>query len=367
MKRFVFLTAILVSLFGGFLLAGETLAGGLCDSKDEYCLDKIAVTSELKFFEGSIPKAVGRFLGTGLALVGILFFILAIYGGVLWMTAHGNDEQAKKALQTLVSAIIGLIIILSSYTLTQFVFGSLAGDSGRAGEKANKAAESPSLSEQAENTPTGDIQEIVDTAFAALQAAIEVIEPQILALADSRTTLQSSYLDFCINPLTSQVNLRFFADAVSRDTTALTSSIDNLRSVVADGREVERLAGSAGRTELVTYIKRVTDRGERVNAEADGEYSLANSLFAEAQQAATTRSCNQQPAPPASCQDRERTGCTFYSSEGLCDSAASNGQPCGWFGGECVYLTGANNCDSFSTLEACEDEVADHYLYCEWR
>lgn len=96
-------------------------------AQDDYGLDTVAGKAELKGLGDSVPKITGRFLGAALSLVGILFFILTIYGGVLWMTSHGNSEQATKGLQTTIAAIIGLIIVLAAYTITNFVFKTVEG------------------------------------------------------------------------------------------------------------------------------------------------------------------------------------------------------------------------------------------------
>ena len=52
-----------------------------------------------------------------------------VYAGILWMTARGKEDQAKKAQSTIIAASVGLIIVLSSYSLTNFLFASLEGES----------------------------------------------------------------------------------------------------------------------------------------------------------------------------------------------------------------------------------------------
>ena len=60
-----------------------------------------------------------------LAFLGVVFLILMIYGGYMWMTARGNEEQVNKASKTIVAAIVGLIIILSAYAISFFVIKAL--------------------------------------------------------------------------------------------------------------------------------------------------------------------------------------------------------------------------------------------------
>jgi len=56
-----------------------------------------------------------------LSFLGAIFLILMIYGGVLWMTAAGNDQQIGKARTLIVAAIIGLLIVLSAYAITSYL------------------------------------------------------------------------------------------------------------------------------------------------------------------------------------------------------------------------------------------------------
>lgn len=76
---------------------------------------------------GEIVAAVIKgFLG----LLGIIFIVLMIYAGYLWMTAAGNEEDIKKAKDLIKAAIIGLIIIVAAYSITHFVFEAMSGPGG---------------------------------------------------------------------------------------------------------------------------------------------------------------------------------------------------------------------------------------------
>ncbi len=92
---------------------------------DDYGLSETAGAAGLEKYGTSVPAMVGNVLGTGLSLIGILFFALMLYGGIMWMVARGNSEQEKKALDTITAAIIGVLIVLGSYALTSFVFNNM--------------------------------------------------------------------------------------------------------------------------------------------------------------------------------------------------------------------------------------------------
>jgi hypothetical protein len=71
---------------------------------------------------GSIAAAViEAFLG----LLGIIFLVLIITAGFKWMTAAGNEEKIQEAKETIFRAIIGLIIVVSAYAITYFVFNAM--------------------------------------------------------------------------------------------------------------------------------------------------------------------------------------------------------------------------------------------------
>lgn len=57
-----------------------------------------------------------------LTLLAFGFMILILYAGVIWVVARGNEEQITKAKTILKRAVIGLIIILSSYGVAALTF-----------------------------------------------------------------------------------------------------------------------------------------------------------------------------------------------------------------------------------------------------
>lgn len=70
----------------------------------------------------SVGSIVATIIQAFLGLLGIIFVILVIISGYNWMTSAGNEEKVTKAKETLTRAIIGLIIIISAYAITYFVF-----------------------------------------------------------------------------------------------------------------------------------------------------------------------------------------------------------------------------------------------------
>ena len=71
--------------------------------------------------EGTVSELVGTFIKGALTIVGLIFFILMVYGGFRWMTAKGNEENITKAKETIIAGVIGLIVILGAYTITTVI------------------------------------------------------------------------------------------------------------------------------------------------------------------------------------------------------------------------------------------------------
>ena len=70
---------------------------------------------------------IGRIVQGFIAFIGVIFGLFVIYGGYLWMTARGNEEQVKKSQGILRDSIIGFIIVIGAYALSSYVVGRYAG------------------------------------------------------------------------------------------------------------------------------------------------------------------------------------------------------------------------------------------------
>lgn len=69
----------------------------------------------------SFEEMVGGYIKTGLALVGVIFLLLMVYGGYTWMIARGDDTEATKAKDTITMASIGMAVVLIAYVITYFI------------------------------------------------------------------------------------------------------------------------------------------------------------------------------------------------------------------------------------------------------
>jgi hypothetical protein len=56
-----------------------------------------------------------------MTFLGLVAVVIMLYGGFIWMTAAGNEDRVETAKKLIGAGIIGLIIILASFLIVNFV------------------------------------------------------------------------------------------------------------------------------------------------------------------------------------------------------------------------------------------------------
>lgn len=79
---------------------------------------------------GALEGGAGYYLGTYiitpfLAIVGIIFLIMIIYGGLLWLTGGSSTESITKGRRIFIWSILGLIVIIGAFAFTSYVLEAL--------------------------------------------------------------------------------------------------------------------------------------------------------------------------------------------------------------------------------------------------
>lgn len=72
-----------------------------------------------------IRVIIAKIIRAALALVGIIVFVYMIWAGFTIMTSAGNEEKVATGKRMMTNAVIGLIIIMSSVAIVQFVLAQL--------------------------------------------------------------------------------------------------------------------------------------------------------------------------------------------------------------------------------------------------
>ena len=73
-----------------------------------------------------LSVVIGTVIKTALGVVGVIFLVLMVYAGYLWMIARGDEAKVSKAKDTIVNAIIGIVVVVGAYAITSYVVNALA-------------------------------------------------------------------------------------------------------------------------------------------------------------------------------------------------------------------------------------------------
>ena len=68
-------------------------------------------------------SALQTILGTAFLIIGAVAVIFIIVAGIQYITSAGNPERAKRAKDTILYAIIGLVVALFATVIVSFVVG----------------------------------------------------------------------------------------------------------------------------------------------------------------------------------------------------------------------------------------------------
>lgn len=80
----------------------------------------VTLSSNLGTVTNSVISAAFYILGT-------VFLGLTIYGGLVWIKSAGRDQEVERAKKIITTSIVGLVILLSSYAITNFILQRASG------------------------------------------------------------------------------------------------------------------------------------------------------------------------------------------------------------------------------------------------
>lgn len=75
--------------------------------------------------ESSVMDIIVRVVNAALSFLGVFLVGFIVYGGYMWMFSGGNQERVDKARKILINSVIGAVIVLMAFAISQFVFKSL--------------------------------------------------------------------------------------------------------------------------------------------------------------------------------------------------------------------------------------------------
>ena len=112
------------------LLAGRAMAA---NSEVTNVANPASAGAEAAKGNGTPTELIGsngvftRITNTVLYAVGIISVIMLIYGGLRYVVSGGDSKKVTDAKNTIIYAIIGLIVAILSYAIVNFVINAIGG------------------------------------------------------------------------------------------------------------------------------------------------------------------------------------------------------------------------------------------------
>lgn len=78
----------------------------------------------------SFNELAKSIINIAIGVIGAIFVILFIVGGVQYLTSAGNEEASTKAKKLLVDAVIGLVIVIVSWSASEWIFDYIGAGAG---------------------------------------------------------------------------------------------------------------------------------------------------------------------------------------------------------------------------------------------
>lgn len=110
-------------LFPGVILAADAPLTGLGGATKG--LEAVGAGGKLS--TTSLPTLIGNLINVVLGVMGIVFVVLIVYAGILYMQAGTDPKKADTAKKIIVNAVIGLVLVVAAYAISTFIINQIAG------------------------------------------------------------------------------------------------------------------------------------------------------------------------------------------------------------------------------------------------
>jgi len=119
----IFIAALILVASGLFVLAPVTVTAqgafdGVCANNGDTGVCEENAKSE----NANTNALVGNIVNTLLFLVGAISVVMVIFGGILYATSQGDSGNVSKAKNTILYAIVGLVVAFIAYAIINWVF-----------------------------------------------------------------------------------------------------------------------------------------------------------------------------------------------------------------------------------------------------
>ncbi|MEK7561345.1 MAG: pilin [Patescibacteria group bacterium] len=116
-------TGLLVPLVAPTVVLAD-IQSKLCGSAQDLSVNSTKDCTTTGASEDRFQEILANIINIFSLIVGVVAVIMIIFGGFKYITSAGNQESVKTAKQTLIYALIGLIIVALAQIIVKFVLNT---------------------------------------------------------------------------------------------------------------------------------------------------------------------------------------------------------------------------------------------------
>ena len=138
MKKILITFGLIIAIVGSFITAAGIYENKVyADSAADLIKQGADSTGQQDSRSaGDIAKDVVNIM---FFIVGVMAVIMIIWGGIRYVLSAGNSAALTSAKNTIMYAVIGLIVAILAYTIVNFVINTVSGNSGSSSNSSNSS------------------------------------------------------------------------------------------------------------------------------------------------------------------------------------------------------------------------------------
>lgn len=145
MKKILITFGLIIAIVGSFITAAGIYENkAYADSAADLIKQGADSTGQQDSRSaGDIAKDVVNIM---FFIVGIMAVIMIIWGGIRYVLSAGNSAALTSAKNTIMYAVIGLIVAILAYTIVNFVINTVSGNSGSSSSNSSNSSDNSNSS-----------------------------------------------------------------------------------------------------------------------------------------------------------------------------------------------------------------------------
>ena len=151
MKKILITFGLIIAIIGSFITAAGIYENkAYADSAADLIKQGADSTGQQDSRSaGDIAKDVVNIM---FFIVGVMAVIMIIWGGIRYVLSAGNSTTLTSAKNTIMYAVIGLIVAILAYTIVNFVINTVSGNGGSSSSNSSNSSDDSDSSDNSNSS-----------------------------------------------------------------------------------------------------------------------------------------------------------------------------------------------------------------------